>query len=510
MSALPAGIRSIMSKPRYSGAKWSLLVTDLGTGQTRYQLDPDQLSLTGSTRKLFSIGAALNAFGPDHRQTTPVYRVGTVGANDALAGNLVLVGAGDLAFGGRRVDANTLQYTDFDHNDANGLETAVLTPQDPLYALDDLAKQVKGSGITAVNGNVAVDDRLFQPYRVPNGNLLITPMMVNDNQADVIITPGQAGGPAAMTYRPQTASLKVTSTVTTGAPGSTNTVTLSDNGVSTCIGRANCTQTISGSIPADYQAPFTKAPKMVRTFRVDNPDAFARAAFIEALQRNGVTVSAAPVGTNPRSLFPTGSTYPAADQAKHVSAPYLQTARLVLKVSMNLGANLGSNVLGLDAGQRTIAGSLATERKLLTTTYGVDGKAFTFPTNGSGTPDGQATPRALVQLLTAMATSKTATQFWAALPILGVDGSLTHTGTNLPAKGHVSAKAGTTVLPGADGTTIELKAQNLAGYITTRSGHQLAYALMVNDVGTITDIAGDVGGVLDDEAAISNVLYETL
>jgi D-alanyl-D-alanine carboxypeptidase len=89
----------------------------------------------------------------------------------------------------------------------------------------------------------------------------------------------------------------------------------------------------------------------------------------------------------------------------------------------------------------------------------------------------------------------------AALPILGVDGSLAGSGLTLPAKGHVFAKTGTTISDG------NLKAQVLAGYIDAKSGRQLAYALYVNDVGTLKSIA-DVTHVFEDEAEISNVIYE--
>jgi D-alanyl-D-alanine carboxypeptidase/D-alanyl-D-alanine-endopeptidase (penicillin-binding protein 4) len=97
-----------------------------------------------------------------------------------------------------------------------------------------------------------------------------------------------------------------------------------------------------------------------------------------------------------------------------------------------------------------------------------------------------------------------------ALPILGVDGSLATTGADLPAKGHVFAKTGTTIAPGEDGETLELKAQNLAGYIETRSGRLVAYALMVNDAGALEDFEADISGVIADEARISSVIYETL
>ena len=141
---------------------------------------------------------------------------------------------------------------------------------------------------------------------------------------------------------------------------------------------------------------------------------------------------------------------------------------------------------------------------------GLDGATFDFPTNGSGTPDSRATPQALVQLLVQMSKSPVAEQYRNALPVLGENGSLATSGKDLPGRGHVFAKPGTTIMPGEDDKTIELKAQNLAGYITTRSGRTVAYALLLNDAGTITDIAKDVGAVFEDEAKISSIIYERL
>ena len=506
---LPAAIRAIMDKPRYADARWSLLVADVESGETLYALDADRMSFTGSTRKLFSTGVAMEALGPGRRQLTPVHRRGRVDERGTLRGDLVLVGGGDLTFGGRRLHRDGVQYTDFDHNDANSLGAAILTPQDPLFALNALAREVRASGIRSVRGEVAVDDRLFAPYRVPNGNLLVSPIMVNENMVDVTITPAAPGRPARVTHRPATAAFDVRSRVTTAPAGADAAVTLTGSGLIRCIGRPRCGGTVGGSLPAGYRAPLTGLDRFVGTFRVEDPAAFARTAFVEALRRNGVRVAARTVRPNPRRVLPRRFRYPAATRvAVHRSAPYAQVARLVNKVSLNLGANLSVSLYGLTRGARTIQGALAAERRRLVRRFGVGPREFRFPTNGSGTPDSRATPRALVRVLRGMAKSRVARSFAATLPILGRDGSLAHTGTTLPARGHVRAKPGTTILPGADGETIELKAQNMAGYITARSGRELAYALMVNDVGAITDIEGDVSGVFQDEAEIANVIYE--
>jgi len=508
---LPDAITAIMTKPRYGAASWSLLAADVASGETFYALDPDRMALTGSTRKLFSVGAALATLGADHRRTTPVHRTGPVDTRGVLDGHLVLVGGGDLTFGGRCLDADTVQYTDFDHNDANTLGSAILTPQDPLYALDRLAKQVRGAGVTSVRGDVVVDDRLFTPYRVPNGNLLITPILVNENMVDVTVTPTRPGHPATLEHRPRTAALAVGGTVATTAAGSESSVVLSDEGLAECVAAPGCAASVQGTIPVGYRAPLTGGDSFVGTFRVEDPPSFARTAFVEALRANGVAVAAAAVGDNPSALLPPPSSYRIDNRlAAFESPPYAQHARLILKVSLNLGANLSLSLLGLARGETTVEGALAAERRTLVDRFHVDGAQFDFPTNGSGTPDSRATPRALVSLLTALASTPVAASFRAALPVMGVDGSLVHTGTGLAGRGHVLAKPGTTIAPGPDGRTLELKAQNLSGYIETRSGRTVAYALMVNDAGPIADIENDVSAVFEDEGEISSIIHETL
>ncbi|MGC1164584.1 MAG: D-alanyl-D-alanine carboxypeptidase, partial [Solirubrobacterales bacterium] len=275
------------------------------------------------------------------------------------------------------------------------------------------------------------------------------------------------------------------------------------------VGATACAATIAGALPVGYLAPLTALPTFVGTFRVENPAAFARTAFVEALRRAGVRVAAPTVAANPRGLLSRSRRYPAASRLAALrSAPYAQVARLVLKVSLNLGANLSLSLFGLTRGERTVEGSLAAERRFLAQRFGVDPELFEFPTNGSGTPDSRAAPRALVQVLRAAARKPIARPLRAALPVLGRDGSLAHTGTTLPARGHVLAKTGTTIVPTADGEGLELKAQNLAGYIDARNGRRLAFALMVNEAGEIADIEGDVAGVFEDQARITNVIYQ--
>lgn len=499
-SGIPSSILAIMQQPRYSGATWGLRVVDLRSGAVIYDLNSSALMLTGSVRKLFSVGELLNKLGADYRFQTPVFRQGKVDSSGTLNGNLILVAKGDLTMGGRHDADGTIAYTDFDHTDANQLGSAILTKPNPLWGLDKLAAQVVSSGISKVSGDVIVDDRLFHNFRVPNGNLLITPMIVNDNLIDVTILPTSPGDPALVEWRPQTAAFTVTSDVITVAAGKHTDVTLTQ----TTPGRG----TVSGQIAVNYTPPLPGVKTLVQTFSItdskafEDPAAFARTAFIEALGRAGVTVTASPVGPNPSNKLPPPDSYPPNTRvAELVSAPYAQYSKLILKVSHNLGANLSLMLFGLANGATTIQGALNVERRTLINQYGLSGDGFDFPTNGSGSPDSRATPATTVGLLTYMSRQPTFAAYFSSLPILGEDGSLAEVGKDSPAKGRVHAKTGTYLAHGV------IKAQGLAGYIDARSGKRLAFALFVNNAGHFSDIS-DVLGVLHDEMQISTIIYQ--
>src|SRR5262249_48682843 len=148
--------------------------------------------LPASVTKLYSCAAALVAYGPDHRFETPVYARGEI-KEGRLRGDLILVAQGDLTLGGRTDAEGKMAFKDHDHIYANfprGAESEV-TDTDPFAGLKALARQVKASGVTRIDGDVLIDDRLFAKNRGSgSGPDLITPIVVNDNLIDALITPG--------------------------------------------------------------------------------------------------------------------------------------------------------------------------------------------------------------------------------------------------------------------------------------------------------------------------------
>jgi D-alanyl-D-alanine carboxypeptidase/D-alanyl-D-alanine-endopeptidase (penicillin-binding protein 4) len=244
---IPAEIQQIFDKPLYSKATWSLRVVDADSGEVIHDLRSDQRMLIGSVRKLFSVGLALEEIGPDHRFRTPIHRTGNVDGAGVLSGNLVVVASGDLAMGGRTNSDGSFAITNFDHNEANSLQNAVLSAPDPLAGFDTLARQVKARGIARVDGDVVIDERLFEPFDFRE-EFNLSAMFVNDDVVDVTIA---ANG--AVDWRPRSAAFAVQSGVVVGPAGSAFTVEL-DPEFPACFGTSGCMGHVGGFAPRRLRA----------------------------------------------------------------------------------------------------------------------------------------------------------------------------------------------------------------------------------------------------------------
>ena len=79
--ALPAEVTAIIEAPKYAFSRWGIHLADRATGEVLTDLNGGARFLAASTTKLYPAAAALDAYGPDHRFETPVYRTGPVGAS---------------------------------------------------------------------------------------------------------------------------------------------------------------------------------------------------------------------------------------------------------------------------------------------------------------------------------------------------------------------------------------------------------------------------------------------
>ena len=468
-------IARIEGMSRYRQSDWGYEVRDEKSGKVLAGQNAQRMFDPGSTMKFYAVAAALRAYGSSYRFRTPVYRQGTV-AGGVLSGNLVLVGSGDMTLGLRERGNGTLYYENLpklDHSYATtGFPGAVEPPGDPLAVFNQLAARVRGSGITTVNGNVVIDDRLFTPYSgFPDG--LISPIWVNENLIDLLVKPGSVGKLASISWRPMTASYVVNDRVRTVARTQATMVSVSEP--------------TPGTIAVTGQIAAGSAP-VLEVREIDNPSAFARTAFIEALHRAGVTVKAVATGPNPEALLPPEGSYQASDMiALHVSDQLSQYATLIMKVSYNRGADLMTCLAAVKLGSTNCEQGLVGEVRTATG-LGVPSTSV-FPFDGAGSDDrDRTTPAALTTFLRGVVTTPYGNTLFRSLPVLGRDGTLADVESKSPAAGRAQVKTGNRVVGTPAGQIIVL-GNSLAGYARTKNGRRVVFMVAVANVPITTAAA---------------------
>ena len=269
-------VEAILGSPGYEHARWGLLVVDSDSGEVVYEHNPDALMRPASVTKLYSTSAAMVELGADYRFVTPVVHTGQVDGSGQLHGDLILVAQGDLSLGGRTAPDGSLLFENHDHSYADFSGRSTLVNADPLAGLDHLARDVASAGVKSIDGEVLIDDRLFDPAQATgSGPRRVTPILVNDNLVDVLVTPGmKAGEPALVRLVPETSFVSADIRV------ETSETTQPEQVVVKPIGPRRFS--VRGHVPVG-------SSPTVRIYEVEEPAAFARALFIECLRAGGWT-----------------------------------------------------------------------------------------------------------------------------------------------------------------------------------------------------------------------------
>jgi D-alanyl-D-alanine carboxypeptidase/D-alanyl-D-alanine-endopeptidase (penicillin-binding protein 4) len=476
---LASRVDKVLKTAGFEQGDWGLLVVDRASGAVVFERNADRMYRPASVTKLFSTSAALIDLGIDHRFQTPLKRRGEVDADGTLQGDLILVASGDPSLGGRTGPDGTLQYVDDDHSYSGGNLRGALVGVDPLSGFDSLAREVAAGKITAVRGDVLIDDRLFAPAPATgSGPRRVTPIVVNDNLIDVVIAPGaKPGDPATARVVPETVYVQVDCQVETLASDGKPKVSVEPSGPRRYV--------VRGGLPAGH------AP-VVKIAEVEEPSDFARTVLIEALRKRGVKVSASPLGSNRPDRLPSRAEVAALPKvAEYTSPPFREYAKVILKVSQNLHASALPLLLAAKAGRTTLSEGLRRQGEVLKA-LGVDIDTISFGGGAGGSDSDLVTPRATVALLRAMAVRPEGPALEASLPVLGRDGTLARAvSADSPAKGHVRAKTGTYWVDNDLTGKAVLTSKALAGYMETASGKALVFAFFVNDV-PINASAADV------------------
>lgn len=462
-------INAILSRTEYRQARWGLLLVEAESGKTLYEHNADQLFAPASVTKLYSCAAAQIGLGAEWRFETPVYRRGEV-KEGKLQGDLILVARGDLTLGGRTTKEGKMAFADDDHiYSAPSKVSTRLTSTDPLAGLSDLARQVKQAGIREITGEVLIDARLFEPARGSgSGPGLLTPVLVNDNIVDVVVKPAEKPGLlASYELVPRTEFVQIDVQVRTVEKKQPVNI------ITRRVGPQR--YTVRGQIPVGMRP-------QVRICAVDDPVAFARALFIDCLRREGIWVSTSAL-REPVVELPEASLYGKwTPVALHRSLPLSEALKVTLKVSHNLYASTLPLLLAVKHEKRTLAEGMRVQGKILSE-LGVATQNISLESGAGGGDGDKVSPRVTVQLLQRMRQRSDWPVFEAALPVLGVDGTLADViAKDSPARGKVKAKTGTYTDSNLVLGRSHLRAKSLAGVLTTAKGKTLLFAFFVNDV----------------------------
>ncbi|MFH5232537.1 D-alanyl-D-alanine carboxypeptidase/D-alanyl-D-alanine-endopeptidase [Antrihabitans spumae] len=465
IGTLPDAAKKVMEKPEYGTARWIYYVSNADTGEVLLANRPDEMIYTGSTAKNFTVASVYDTVGADTRFTTPVYTTAPPDAG-VVPGNLVLVASGDLALGGRGGLDGKMDHTFYsdtvDHQYGNLAPNARPSTDvgDPLAGVTELARQVAAKGVTRIDGDVVIDTRLWDTYQSNDGP--VTPIFVNDNILDVMVTAAAVDGTATIVSSPQTGAYTVVSQVQTVAGDGDTALSIEPD-------PADPTKLlVSGTIAA--------GKSQLSVYNVPDPADWARILFIEALGRAGVTVAAPARAANNESILPASGTFTDDRTVASIeSPPVAAMGAMILETSYNAGANAFLCMLAVKAGKTDCLAGIET-------IYGLVEKAglnkdAVFVTDGQGGDPASATPRQLTKWMEWARKQPWGDAIVAGQPVLAESGSLAPYGAGTPAAGKVAAKAGTGVALNPSTGRLLTNVQSLAGYLTLDDGTVLAFDL---------------------------------
>ena len=423
-------IKTILNDPLLAPSNVGIKVVSVTTGEVLYDSGSDKLYHPASTMKLLTAAAALVKLKPNYRFHTTLYAEGIEGV--CVRGNLYLKGRGD-----------------------------------PLFAIEDLAEMVETfvqSGVREIDGDIVVDDTYFDEVSKGKGWMWDdgpiggyyshqSALTINHNGVMVTVSPGaEVGEPVRLRLDPPTKYLKLLiDAVTVGAsePGSLLVERQTEPVPANVL-------TIRGLVPVSQEA-------MRKHVDIVNPALFCGTLFREALGRKGISVQ----GVVRKGVVPDG----ASEIAVHTSVPLSLIVRKMNKRSDNLIAELLLKTLGAE-----VIGAVGTSQKGLRVINGFLSETG-IATTRSALADGSGVSRynllsasMLTNLLVHMFKDfSLMPEYVMALPVAGIDGTLSWRMRGSRAAGVLRAKTGT-----MRGVT------TLAGYAMTADGEILAFAMLMS------------------------------
>ena len=428
-------IQNTIAGPGVSRGSWGIVVQSIARDERLFEYNGRALLVPASISKLVAVAAGVEAVGWDYVFETSVRTAGDI-TNGVLHGDLLIVGSGDPSIGGRGGDDDFSSWVD----------------------------ALKAAGIARIDGRIIGDDDAFDDPRPGamwawddlgyTSGALYGALNFAENKMAVTVTPARtAGAPAALSVEPFAASRPLGNRTLTLRAGSLQQLWPEQRPGEPFL-------TIAGSMPVGA------APARM-TVSAGNPTSWFASAFRHQLLQGGIEVGGEAFDIDDVSPKPDASSMRVL--YTHRSRPLAGITEPLLKESINIYAEAVFRLGTGPTGGRMNDDAIAALRMRL--------PMWGLPVDAIQLVDGSGLSRrdtiaaeTIVRVLQRMYDATGMSPWMQGLPIAGRDGTLENRLKGTAAADNVRGKTGTMS-----------NIRSLAGYIRTRDGEPLAFAIMVNN-----------------------------
>jgi serine-type D-Ala-D-Ala carboxypeptidase/endopeptidase (penicillin-binding protein 4) len=425
LKQLQNNINIILSDSMFMYAHAGIKVVSLDSGNVLYEHDSKALMNPASNIKLITSAAALSVLDTGYQFKTSAFVDENISEGDAVQ-NIYLKGYGD--------------------------------PNLATSDLDSLAFAIRRLGIESITDNIIVDDSFFDDNYWGAGWTwddesdpdapYINALSVNQNCIKVSVI--ALSNTMSVTLEPNTDFVTVVKKAA---------IVLDSIRIPLKIRRPTLNNTNTIIIEGDI----LNYSQVTQKLALRRPEFYAGTLFKNSLRRAGISVS----GDIVSGVVPDGIH----EIAQHFQ-PIEKVVETINKLSDNLSAENTLKVIG--ALKNGIPGSakkgVFIEKRFLSD-LGMDTTKFSIADGSGVSRYNLLSADQLIQFLVAMnAQPRLFRMFYNSLPVAGVDGTLSDRMSNYPVACNLRAKTGT-----LNGVSC------LSGYVRTRDGEMLAFAMMMQN-----------------------------
>ncbi len=431
-------IDKYIGSEEFSNANWGVLIQSADTGEIIYSRNAQKLFMPASNMKIFVSASALLKFGPDFKLTTDIFTDGKI-EDGILKGNLIIYASGDPTIG----------YKD---------------NQQEIF--NKWAKELKAKGISKIEGDIIGNDDIFDDVLLGRGwswdylsdwyAAEISPFQFYENCIKVRCSPAdKVGEPCKLEVTPVTNYISIVNNTRTVEKGLGKREIFFNRASDTNIIEITGDVDIGSETFSDWGT-------------IHNPTLFFLTVLKESFERNEIEVTGKVLDNDDTDYNPNKENLTLL--FSHQSPELKEILKTLMKKSQNLYSETLVRLLGYHYGKE---GSFSEGRKVVQNTLvrcGIDPDNYMMADGCGVCRYNFISPEQIVKIYKYMYHHRYFKEYYDALPIAGVDGTIKYRMRGTTAGGNVRAKTG----------TID-NARALSGYATTKDGETIIFAMIVNN-----------------------------